>query len=1356
MRKHLFTQGLRAISCAVLFCSLQMYASTTTWKDGDTISSDVVDKDLIIKGGKVKLDGGVHIKAKSEDVLVTVQGNATVKGTKSGPSRLYLEPEKNKKITFCLNHNLRFEGSSGGKDLLILVRGEGTVVVQLRGGERLTLGQNDSKGGTKMYLAMDDNGNVPTLCFERKPGETSEQKDEDVWVIVEKKSLLSYIAEDRVGESKEKGCIKWDPANTGTGRMVLKIEDKGGVVVRGNKVDDIDRKELKLSDINRKIHTGKNAQFKVVNSRSSENHAGLLVVNRNNTLFDLLADPWCNLGARKDKKDFNGSFSGVQWGFVLGANATLEVQDDAYLDYVGTRNNVCPSAELTDMDAIALKRVVKERNPSALVVDGNNNPKAKPARVVLQNRSAVVLRSGVDKNGDVRGLDDPFPFTIDPSKRTSGAGEIVLAIEGVLNVVGSGTNPQANPTKLEILSLDVDPTGGSVLINGAQANFPLRSFARDVSNKLRRYNNASFFVNNNTNLTNTWFVHTDTNHNVVEKSDTKSEPAYVGGDTAVLKKLAKPQINLFNTVLMVQSDVAFTGLDVRVPNGVSTQGVCEDNNSRFIFFHNGKEVDEGTGRQMVLGTSVGSTACDGCTVICKDAHLDVVQTSPCTLENVITHRLTLLNGANNDTIVEEISGDISNQFSVHTIYLGHASNISVGSQVLGNNSFDLATNPELLIDGNFYSFETRGGLCNSPETSNVTGKGGMFVDTKGKVSIASKRRASVSMMITKSGNGVVDLPKSQVFFDARVGVADWQLDLSDANARTIVEDGQCVSDYTLNWPATKKDFANFCPYEVGCFDPCQCPAVEAKNVTNLPTVRGVVDQLQIKGSRLGDAAHVMVDCGRVRELVYLSGTRSGAAPVGVVVLQNNGRVGLGSAHRNADSVGASVVLGVNGVTLIANGDGRVDVNEDLVINNVCHVLAGPDFGSSRLTFHSNTSRTLTVKSGGVLDLSSFTSSDQEVEFAGDITLVLEPGAQVILNGGTMHVSDAANIVCEPLVDCDVPAGSSLTSTDDVRVKFVGTGKIVFNGNASMTVNKGAFVGVETLPGCSINTTNLTVELKDNAQFSVGDSSATLGGAFQVGNTSKFEGASVSFSLLIDGPNACFRINSQGFVGLGVGMADKTSDLPNNWLVDATWDVAAVNINVNNGKFIHDRIFSGDNASASLFAIGPSRGAGATYTFDFKGVVDAVSTNISQSTIRGGGNFVNVTPDSGAINPTVLDDDGVITSRLSVGILASKPVLLADTFTSGSASDLFNFWKTKDIDAGLASDDRANAAASNNRNEVLVGYVDGTNIGRQAITNIVGNGGITTTHDHALDIGALVAFLTDGDAPRSISSAFELL
>ena len=765
-------------------------------------------------------------------------------------------------------------------------------------------------------------------------------------------------------------------------------------------------------------------------------------------------------------------------------------------------------------------------------------------------------------------------------------------------------------------------------------------------------------------------------------------------------------------------------------------------------------------------------------------HTDV-NCSPLTIP---LHSLYLYTEANNDTIVEQIVGDVTGQYSIQTIYLGQASNISIGTH-LASTGCTLVTNPELVISGNFYSFETRGGLQNSPETSNVTGQGGIFVDTNGKISIDSLYRANVSTMVTKSDNGVIELPRTNTFFDLRVGAAQWKLDLSDPTQRTIVEADNTISDYTLNWINTTKDYLTFIPYINGVYGTCM-PVVTA-NVSSLPTVYGTIEQLQIAESRLGDPAHVMIDGGFVRELVFLNGYNSAEAPVGVVALQNCGRVGLGSAHTNVDSLQASVKLGVNGVTIIANGDGRVTLNSDLVIDNMCHIMKGPDFNKDILeeevkpqvlVFDAECPRELRVKGTGTLDLSSFTRYAQDlfdtIEFTENVRIVLEPGAQVILNGAKLKLSGSAEIICEPAETCDIPIPSPavITSYDDIRVKLIGgeytselsrlPSTIELSGCSRFIINENAFVGVETL-GDTITTANLNISINDSASFLIGDGCSPYGGALQVGDTTENAGNTISFSLSFNGNDALFQINSRGFFGTGVGIVDKQpGDAPNKWSVGALYNVENVSINIQNGAFVHNRIFDGDSVEASLFMVGPSiiSGNETHYTFGFE-TTESRSVNLSESVIRGGGNFA-LLKTLGPVNPVVLSIDGSTGDDLSVGLFASTPFFNSNSLPGDTAADVYDFCKIFDVTLENSHrNGRAAVGKGIRKNEIKIGYVDGTvpqtlnkYINRCPWVAVIGDGGTVTTQNQSLYIGCVaVRFPTNTGAtyPRNPISVLEL-
>lgn len=922
MRKNVFAFGVLLLG-SVLALRGAPAPTFIDWGGYVDSSRDAVDTNVTFTSDII-LQGGVKIWAATYDITVTLGGSPrTAQGDTAGNDRLYLIAEYGRTISFVVDDDLTFKGSPDGtyKDLLIAIEGNGTVVFRMTN-SILTLTKNgDTGGGVRMYVVMKDAllGTIPTLRFDLVDlgGVTNESI-----VDIGASSVLGYLSDHEISDT-DKGQIIFDPTGNGAFRdfLWLKIEDTGSVLVSPRLIAGISSRyptygTLVLAWIIRSRPAGCQAIFKVVNSKGSDSRSGLIIENYNNTLYELLIDPWYDLGARADTIHYNGSFSGIQYGFVLGTNGTLDIQSDAYVDYVALRNNLCPQPDIpcgigetepccpsccstgcennpVDWCDIPVNQVVKKRNPSAFVVDGFFDPDSIPAQIKFSDRSALFFRSGVDCEGNQwdEYTREGHLYVINPAKISCGPGELVFDVEGFLNVFGSGSDRLVNPSKIEILSLEVYPIlalpyfeGGPVLIGGAENNFPKRTFGVDANSNYLRYNKAYALINNYVNLCCTWLVHTDVNHEVYENNDVKSEPTYVGGETfqfnpsdrqAPGDKVDRPKIVFYNSTLMVHDDVAFTGVDLLVPNGfqctepqctmeeeehmwVDPQTgnpcvyrdrtvraydgmwpsgdhvlTCTDNLSKFIFYYNGYSIDSGSGRNMILGTLEGSKACDCCTVISKDAHLDVMQyteTGTWCTNNV--HRLELLTEANDSTIVENISGPIDNQFSIQTIYLGNSSNISIGSQdpgIMGNltpsipstrpyyPTFALRTHPVLYINGNFFSFETRGGPTNLPETSSITGAGGIFVDTNGTISINEHMRANVSTMVTKSGNGIVILPRNQVFFDSRVGIANWQLNMTQVADRIIIPSDTQLSDYTLNWLTVTKDYANFTPYILGCY-----------------------------------------------------------------------------------------------------------------------------------------------------------------------------------------------------------------------------------------------------------------------------------------------------------------------------------------------------------------------------------------------------------------------------------------------------------------------------------------------------------------------------------------------------------
>jgi hypothetical protein len=165
-------------------------------------------------------------------------------------------------------------------------------------------------------------------------------------------------------------------------------------------------------------------------------------------------------------------------------------------------------------------------------------------------------------------------------------------------------------------------------------------------------------------------------------------------------------------------------------------------------------------------------------------------------------------------------------------------------------------------------------------------------------------------MVIKSHNGIVDLPANQVFFCDGAGIATWNVDLSNPDDQVIIGPDQCLSTFIFNWMLAQKDCPNFAPFTC-CTNSCICPPVTEANVTSLPTIQGCIDDLQIQGTRIGIPAEFLIDGGIVRRLTFLGDGCSAQAPVAIIVLQNNGSIGLDS----------TTTLGTM-VLPLSNGSGR--------------------------------------------------------------------------------------------------------------------------------------------------------------------------------------------------------------------------------------------------------------------------------------------------------------------------------------------------------------------------------------------------------------------------------------------------
>ncbi len=727
----------------LLFLCTNSLTADVVW-DGasspSSMESSVDGANLFIDGslGDIVLDPGVtKINADTLDIVVTLRDNPVVRGHKF-ESQLILSSAPGRKISFLVeNDDLTFKGarSKKGTSLLLFVVPGSNVEFVINGNQNVSFSTDKRSGGTMVFVGL-SNENETRLSFVRNP--FSNDFEENVGINIGRRSAMSFAGQGFNGSA----LISFDPTNQidSIGRMIMHIAPTGGFIMRPSHTSNV--MEPSLADIDTTVLAGGQGRVEIINT-GNESQASLQVVNANDRLFDLLIDPFLTLDVRNDTIDYNGLFSGVQWGFVLGANGVLDIDDNAFLDYVGLANNVCPLSccitntadhccpqdccftntacpEIACFEGCDPESLTKPRNPSAFFVDGSFDPCSRPAQINLGEHSAIFFRSGIDCKGVVKHPNAPFQFTVNPERRTPGIGEIVFDVEGLLQVRGS--NGECNLlSKLEILSREVTSTGGPLFYNTDEVIFPARTCNVIDCCFFRGYNSASFLVNNRLELFNTVLVHTDQNHRVVRNNDTCSEPTYVGGEIAHLLEScgARPKIVFYNSRLFVHTDVAFTGLDLLIPNLATPDEEicrkssscvssacalcyeefgdfcndceiieaiplnCEDNISEFRFFYNGNKLDNGIGRQMILGTRVGALSCDNCRVISADAHLDVIPEACCDGSgSQVEQILALTTAANTSAIICELVDDnIADQFSEQTIFLGNCSNISVGEQI---------------------------------------------------------------------------------------------------------------------------------------------------------------------------------------------------------------------------------------------------------------------------------------------------------------------------------------------------------------------------------------------------------------------------------------------------------------------------------------------------------------------------------------------------------------------------------------------------------------------------------------------------------------------------------------------------
>jgi hypothetical protein len=200
-------------------------------------------------------------------------------------------------------------------------------------------------------------------------------------------------------------------------------------------------------------------------------------------------------------------------------------------------------------------------------------------------------------------------------------------------------------------------------------------------------------------------------------------------------------------------------------------------------------------------------------------------------------------------------------------------------------------------------------------------------------------------------------------------------------------------------------------------------------------------------------------------------------------------------------------------------------------------------------------------------------------------------------------------------------------------------------------------------------------------------------------------------MTIDGLGAEWRLDRQGMIGLGAGIVDKLSPIPNEWVIGSLFFVGEINITVNQGKFIHNQIVTGNSPRASLLAIG----GGGTAVFNF-------GFNPQNAIIPAGGNVYLIDPNQTQVPlvDIISDDHSAIMSSLDLLIEPGHANITVNS--NATPAEIFAYFSTIPYQQQLA---KLSNIAQDDIGQQMLGYVRtvaGTNfIFRPIVFRIEGGG-----------------------------------
>ena len=527
-----------------------------------------------------------------------------------------------------------------------------------------------------------------------------------------------------------------------------------------------------------------------------------------------------------------------------------------------------------------------------------------------------------------------------------------------------------------------------------------------------------------------------------------------------------------------------------------------------------------------------------------------------------------------------------------------------------------------------------------------------------------------------------------------------------------------------------------------------------------------------------------------------------------IYMTKSARVGLGSANLGENPGQTLNVLGATGdnsVQIIPDGNCVIDLNSDVSIVGPHPLVATDNFGKNgthRITFTSDTPTQLVVTAGTEWDLSTFGGDSDEhgsfskqIMFAGEVRLVLEPGATIRLpymadgkenKAPVFYFNDNAQLIFQGSKNRDLPRweGESVMGSDGLRAKIMGCGQFWLNKNAQVHILSPALVGVQA----DLNTpkTNITFSLQRLSQMLIGTESKA-GGALQVGNMLDIPGTEVSFDMTINGPTARCLIAREGFLGFGAGIINKSGkpngDIPSKsidlgtieahqtqydaWRLQRLYNVANVTLNVKKGIFEHNNIADGSNSDASVLAIGPLM-----YGYpDAKYLLKLGKP--TQAILRGGGNLVYMGENRSSQNPLPLSiwdetrnldnssaDSGtcaLLTSHAAIHTrreqkvgstieqYGSADVVATDTSYLLAGSPKAFFYALRMADYTTFEAERFTTVGKSGF-DTISGYTIGDTLVRQPITTALDTDGNTISPETALPLGYLKGGRSDENGP----------